>query len=538
MQRRKFLQSLSIAMSLAVAGLRDVMAFSRPKTDFRHGVASGDPTDRSVIIWTRVTTAVAVDVEVAWQVARDEAMLDVVADGVFTTGASRDFTVKVDVTGLDAGNWYFYRFTCNGQESQTGRTRTLPQVASGVAKFAVVSCSNYPAGFFNVYRDIALRDDLDLVLHLGDYIYEYGLGQYGTENASALGRVPEPQGEILTISDYRARHAQYKADTDSRAMHARLPLVAIWDDHEFANDSWKDGAENHNDDEGSWVARRDAALQAYFEWMPVRGEPQGGKTRIFREFRWGKLASILMLDTRLFGRDMQPNVGNDVTPQSVGQALQDATRRMLGAEQEAWLKDRLRKSHDTTWQLIGQQVMVATMGPPDLEPLIDRNAPSYFNAEQMDMVIASSKSHRPQILDVWDGYPAAKADFLQVLGALASNPVVLSGDLHTAMAANLVLASTDGPVAVEMMTTSVTSPTLSGYFPSREPNGVRDGILQQNPDLRFLDIEDHGWLCVTLTAEECTGEWNLLNTVHSRDFESRLAKKLSVKAGAVGKGLH
>ena len=452
MQRRKFIQVATASLIATSTGVRNAFSFSRPKVSFRHGIASGDPTDSAVILWTRVTTSVAENVKVGWQVATDPEMRNIVRKGTMETGASRDFTVKIDVDQLDPASRYHYRFTCNGQNSITGKTRTLPRGAVDRARFAVVSCSNYPAGFFNVYRDIALRDDIDAVLHLGDYIYEYGQGGYATENAESLGRMPEPRGEITTLADYRQRHAQYKADPDSRAMHASVPLIAIWDDHELANDCWRDGAENHQADEGGWEARRDAALQAYFEWMPIRGQSQRANTKIYREFRWGDLASIIMLDTRLIGRDSQPNVGEDVTRDSVVAALKDPKRRLLGDEQETWLRNSLKDAGNTTWQVIGQQVMVGRMEPPDLEPLVDRDAPSYFSPEAMDAVIQASKSHAPQILDVWEGYPAAREDFLQDLNEFATNPVVLSGDLHTSLAGNLIPACSVRPVAVELMT--------------------------------------------------------------------------------------
>lgn len=513
------------------------MAFSRPRTGYRHGVASGDPTDSAVVIWTRISTVLGQEREVQWQVATDAALQQVVEQGSVTTGPWRDFTVKVDVTGLAPGRQYFYRFVSDGQASPVGRTRTLPVGDVARARLAVVSCSNYPAGFFNVYREIALQDDLDAVVHLGDYIYEYGLGQYATEHAESLGRVPEPQHEAVTLADYRQRHAQYKADADSIRMHSQLPMIAIWDDHEIANDAWKDGAQNHQQDEGEWQHRRDAALQAWYEWMPVRGEPDGGRSRIFRTFRFGNLADLIMLDTRLFGRDAQPDAGEPVTAESVDAALRDPGRRMLGAEQEEWLRSRLQASSDTTWQLIGQQVMVARMEPPDLEPLVDPDGPSYFDEETLAQVIERSKSHAPQILDVWEGYPAARADFLSDLAALAKNAVVLSGDLHTALAADLATGPGETPMAVELMTTSVTSPGLSVYFPDRTPNGVRDATLAQNPHLRFLDIEQRGWLCLTVTPVECIGEWHLVDTVLSRNYHSRLAKTLRVEAGRVGQGL-
>lgn len=540
MKRRKFLGAASGAVLLTSIGVRDAFSFGRPQTRFLHGVASGDPTANAVIIWTRVSPVEQGSTVVHWQVATDARLRHIVRQGTVTTDPSRDYTVKIDVDGLQPGTQYFYRFTANRRRSTVGRTRTLPRGAVGEAKFAVVTCSNYPAGFFNVYREIAQRDDLDAVLHLGDYIYEYGMGEYATDKAEALGRVPEPVGELLALQDYRQRHALYKTDPDSQAMHASLPMIAVWDDHEIANDAWRGGAANHQPDEGDWETRRKAAMQAYFEWMPIRGVPNGKGTRIFRDFRWGDLASLVMLDTRHFGRDVQPNVGDAVTGESIKAALQDPSRRMLGAEQEAWLRERLRAARGTTWQVIGQQVMVTSVAPPDLEPLVDRNAPTALTEEELqqrDAAIAASKSHHPQAFDSWDGYPVARHDFLGDLANLATNPVVLSGDLHTALAANLVPSDGERPVAVEYMTTSVSSPGLAETFPDKTPHGVRDGLLEQNPDMKYLNITQRGWLCMTLTAEQCTGEWHLLDTVFSRDYQATLAETLSVRAGEIRKGL-
>jgi alkaline phosphatase D len=277
--------------------MRSLPAAANSALRFDHGVASGDPLDDGFMLWTRVSGMADGSLPVRWLVANDPDLTQVVREGIAWTDGWSDYTVKVDVRGLPSGSTYYYRFEIDEVESVVGRTRTLPEGTVDRAQFAVVSCSNHPAGYFNVYRDIALTDDLDAVIHLGDYIYEYGLGQYATEHAEKLGRVPEPAGEVKTLADYRQRHAQYKADPDSVAMHQRHPLIAVWDDHEIANDAWREGAENHQDDEGGWQDRRDAAIRAWFEWMPVRGVPKGADTRIFRRFRYGELLSLIMLDT-------------------------------------------------------------------------------------------------------------------------------------------------------------------------------------------------------------------------------------------------
>ncbi len=503
---------------------------------FRHGVASGDPLDDRVILWTRLSGMTLDRVELTWRVATDPGMRKVVVTGGAVTGPERDYTVKVDAVGLEPGTDYYYAFSRAGESSPVGRTRTLPAGSPRAARFAVVSCSNYPYGFFHVYRDIAGEDDIDAVIHLGDYFYEYGMGGYATEYAEALGRLPDPLHETVTLADYRARHAQYKSDPDSRAMLARHPLIAVWDDHEITNDAWRDGAQNHDAGEGDYGERVNNAVRAYFEWMPIRGEADGSATKIFRSFDYGDLASLVMLDTRLFGRDAQPDADGERDPEVIGRRLSDPTRRLLGAEQEAWLADTL-KATGSTWQVIGQQVMVAPTRSPDLTPLIDLESNAGLPREMLEQYIAVSKTNPPMLLDTWNGYPVAREEFLATLGAFAGNPLVLTGDLHTAMAADLVPRGAEEPVAVELMTTSVTSPGFDQYLPQVRPNAVRDATLELNPMLRYMETARRGWLSVRLDRRQCLAEWHLVDSVHRPDYEKRIDRRLRVDAGKIGQGL-
>ena len=537
MRRRRFLKAVLAGVLLVAAGIRSRFVAASAKSLFLHGIASGDPTADSVILWTRVSVASSQAVDVNWRIAEDRQMTRIVASGDTRADAAKDFTVKVDAGGLPAGSTLFYQFTAADQRSAVGRTRTLPTGAVDIAKLAVVSCANHPAGFFNVYREIAGRSDLDAVVHLGDYIYEYGLNGYASDNAEALGRIPEPVTELRSLLDYRLRHAQYKRDPDSQAMLASLPLIAVWDDHEIADNAWRKGAEGHQEDDGEWNARRNAAIQAYFEWMPIRGGPRGSRSRIFREFRYGDLASLIMLDTRLYGRDRQPNAGPDVDEESIESALDDPKRRMLGRRQERWLRRRLKNASDTTWQVLGQQVLVTELISANLEPLVDPNGPSSIPKELLQSIIERSKRNTPSVLDAWDGYPLAREDLYADLGRYATNPVVLSGDFHTNLAANLIPKDADQPVAVEFMTGTVSSPVLADVFPEYEPNSVRDATLEQNPSVKYLDTKHRGWLCLTLTKERCSGDWYLIDNILSRDYKSWHAKTLSVRAGEIGKGL-
>ena len=536
MKRRNFIQSIAGSAVFSWAGLKPRRA-SASAVGFEHGVASGDPLDDRVILWTRVSGIERDEVDVRWQVAADPSFDEVVAEGRQATDASRDYTVKVDAAGLPAGRQLYYAFDCDGVRSPVGMTRTLPVGAVDSARFAVVSCSNYPYGYFHVYRDIARRDDLDAVLHLGDYIYEYGLGEYATERAEHLGRVPDPVTALVTLDDYRRRHAQYKADPDSRAMHARHPLIAVWDDHELANDAWKDGAQNHAVEQGDWGERRDAAIQAWLEWMPVRVSHGRAATRTYREFRFGDLAALIMLDTRMIGRDRQPDAGPDVTPESVEAAMRDPSRRLLGAEQEAWLKSALERGRSATWQLIGQQVMVSPTRSPDLEPLLDLERESLLSPEAIERYIALSKNNPPMLLDTWNGYPVAREAFLGDLATLGRNPVVLSGDLHTSLAGDLVPRGADEAVAVEFMTGSVTSPGFAEYLPQKDPTGLAAATLAINPSLRYMETERRGWLAVELSHEACTAAWHLVDTVHAREHGFETDRRLSVRAGRIADGL-
>ena len=301
----------------AALGLVLRPAVASAGASFVHGVASGDPSPTGVLIWTRVTPSTDAEVEVAWQVARDPAFDERVLSGETSTSAARDYTVKVEVEGLDPGKDYFYRFDALGAVSQTGRTRTLPVGALDRFVLAVCSCSNYPAGYFNAYRLMAETDAIDAVLHLGDYIYEYDRQGYASEGARALHRESVPGHELVSLKDYRARHAQYRSDPDLQAAHARHPFIVVWDDHESANDSWTGGAENHDASQGDWSARLDASVQAYYEWMPIRESGGRDRTAIYRAFELGDLASLIMLETRLSARTEQAQVLDSMTYRSL-----------------------------------------------------------------------------------------------------------------------------------------------------------------------------------------------------------------------------
>ncbi len=346
---------------------------------FNHGVASGDPLHDRVILWTRVTPLSTTDsLEVRYEVAIDDTFKNLVRAGeVATISAAHDYTLKVDFQNLQPGTTYFYRFTCNGVISSTGRAKTLPQGALSQAKFAVFSCSNYPNGHFNAYTESAKIIDLDATIHLGDYIYEYGMfaddgvtPAYATQNAAEYGRVlpSDNNTELLKLDDYRKRYALYHTDSGLQAIHALCPMIVVWDDHEIANDTYKDGAENHNASEGSFDERKASALQAYFEWLPIRPYADGNYETIYRSFTYGDLLSLHMLDTRVIGRDEQLSYSDFPTllqgdSSAFVSAIMDANRSIMGQSQTQWLQGQMAAS-TATWQVLAQQVLMGRMMLP------------------------------------------------------------------------------------------------------------------------------------------------------------------------------
>jgi len=299
--RRTILGSLGVGATIATMGHGAIASAKGPK--FSHGVASGDPTQSNVILWTRAIdpSDPAKNISGTWQVSKSDAFKAIVAEGPFKTGPRRDHTVKVDAGGLEAGQTYYYRFIVDGAHSPVGRTKTLP-TGSDAVDLAVVSCSNYSHGHFHVYKEISERD-YQAVLHLGDYIYEYAEGKYDNPKVLAQGRTSKPKTEIISLEDYRTRYANYRSDENLQAVHAAHPFICVWDDHEVANDAWKDGAENHTDDEGDFKTRQKAAIRAYYEWLPIRETEATAKGQIYRSFQLGDLANLIMLDTRHIGRD-------------------------------------------------------------------------------------------------------------------------------------------------------------------------------------------------------------------------------------------
>ncbi|MEW5787326.1 MAG: alkaline phosphatase D family protein [Pseudomonadota bacterium] len=531
--RRDFMRGVGASV-LAATVVRTARAETAPDALFRHGVASGDPLADRVIIWTRVTPPEPGPVRVEWEMATDARFNRVVRHGMLITDADQDYTVKVDVTGLRPGRQLYYRFRANGQHSPRGRTRTLPETGVEQIKLAVFSCSNYPAGYFHAYREVARLDDVFASVHLGDYIYEYGQGGYASEDAEALGRLVDPPGELLILDDYRRRHAQYRSDPDLQALHAAMPMIAVWDDHEISNDTWTDGAENHDAaSEGDFAARKAAALQAYHEWLPTRLPDPARPEVIYRSFRFGDLLNLHMLDTRVVGRDKQLSYADyfDASGNFASDAftadLADPNRQLLGAEQLGWLTGQLAQS-TTTWDVLGQQVLMGRMDIPsplvlgsisfsDYSALVYKAqvAPQTLTPEEAAIL---AQPAIPYNLDAWDGYFMARETVLGTARALDRNLVVLSGDTHNAWASNL-LDYSGNQVGVEFATTSVSSPGLEEYFPSEDPILVAAGLSQIIGPLEYANTHQRGYMLLTASHAECRAEWVYVSTVKSDVYD-------------------
>jgi alkaline phosphatase D len=465
---------------------------------FRYGVASGDPRHDAVTLWTHVTPRGRGEVvPVKWLVASDPWCRRIVCSGRVLTDAGRDFTVKVAPDGLDPGVTYYYRFESQGARSPIGRTRTLPVGDLARLRLAIASCSNYPYGFFNAYALIARRADLDAVLHLGDYTYEYANGTFG--DGTALGRIPRPDRETVSLADYRERHATYKSDPDLQEAHRQHPFITVWDDHESTNNAWRDGAENHQPEtEGDWETRKARSIQAYYEWMPI-AEGRRGERPIFRRFRFGRLADLLMLDTRLYGRDEQAASPADVA------TINDPSRQLLGAAQEQWFLERLTRSQarEAQWRLVGQQVMFAQLS-------LDFGR-SIANADQ------------------WDGYRPARDRVLTHLAEQGiDNTVVLTGDIHSSWGndvsrnpfdpAQYDPATGRGSLGVEFVAPGVTSPFLFPDTPEGAAQAAAAALQVRaiSPHMKWIELFRRGYLLLDVDRDRVQGEWYYVRALRER----------------------
>ncbi|MBC7985496.1 MAG: alkaline phosphatase D family protein [Sphingomonadaceae bacterium] len=506
--------------AIATPGVAQLLA----ARGFTHGVASGEPGANSVLLWTRFVAAG--ETQLGIELAADAEFGRIVARGEATADPERDCTARATVHGLAPDRWYFYRFTApDGSRSPIGRTRTLPEGMPQRFALGVFSCANLPFGWFNAYAHAAARDDLDLIVHLGDYLYEYPRGRYPEIAQALAGRVIEPASEIVALADYRLRYASYRADPDLAALHAAYPMIAIPDDHEFANDAWAGGAQNHQPEEGDWAVRKAAAIRAHREWLPIS---DGSWAR----YRIGGLATLHRLETRATARMEQLNYSAVFgQPGDIAAGLRDfrdgvwsdPARTLLGTAQEAWLAEGLRG--DTRWHILAQQVIMGTVNAaPETEAML-AGAPEEVRA-RAGALIAAARAGLPLNLDAWDGYPAARARLLRASLEADADLIVLAGDSHNAWAFDL--AHEGARAGVEFAVHSVTSPGFEGFLPAAAPADVAASLIGASPNLRWADTAGRGYMTVTLTPDEARAEWLFLDTVRERS--TRLARRHSLAA--------
>ena len=509
------LAAMSLTAVLAAQTTQRPTTFNGDLKPFYHGVASGDPTPNSVIIWTRVTPEQSGSVDVDYKVATDLEFTNLVASGSATATSDADYTVKVDVTGLQSGSTYFYYFSALNANSLIGRAKTTPEGPVDHLRFGVVSCSNYEGGYFNAYGTLAERNDIDAVIHLGDYIYEYGAGVYGV---NLPDRVNEPDTEIVNLPDYRTRYGLYRLDEDLIRLHQQHTVLSVWDDHESANDSYTDGAQNHQPDEGDWNDRKAISKQVYFEWMPVR---DNAEKDVYRKLSYGNLCDLLMLDTRLEGR-VQPPPHFD-TPD-------DPVRTMISQTQMDWLIDNLKNS-TATWKVLGNQVLFT-----------DTNvgfAAGAFDGTPDPTNIDSIRAAEDLFIDNWESYPTQRNAIIDTLrDAEIDNVVIITGDSHSSWAfdvtkkpvqypnpaflylpqANPYDTNTEegynpdtgeGSWAVEFGTPSISSPNfdesigaaLTEQFEAFMNQPIPGFNLEYNPHIKYIDLDRHGYFLLDLKPD-------------------------------------
>ena len=517
MKRR---QAIKIT-SVGAIGLSASISSSCSKNtySFNHGVASGDPLEDRVILWTRVTPQQAGPVEVILEVSENKNFSKVAYSKKLHTSSLSDYTIKYDFLAkqyCNSDNGFFYRFRAGNSVSETGRSKTFSKNIKS-AKIAIFSCSNFPAGYFNAYQAAAEKNDLDLWLHLGDYLYEYPMGGYATENAEKLGRAPIPIHEMITLSDYRQRHAQYKLDQGSIALHKHAPLIAVWDDHEFSNDAWKRGAENHSEDgsEGDFYARRSAAIKAYYEWMPIR--EQQNKRRIFRDFKIGTLMHLIMLDTRQFGRDKQIQPKDYLSKSGFYQAkfyndLNSEYRELLGAEQFSWIEDKILNSN-AAWTIFGQQVLMTKLKFPDISKTLKAEEIPDFLKPYLKLLGLGIPSN----LDAWDGYPAARNKLYKLMKNAKKKFISLAGDTHNSWVSELENQSGE-KVGIELGAPSVTSPGITDVLNLDENNFV-DSIVKLNKELQWMNPSNRGYLFLDCTDSKIIASFNFIKELENINSE-------------------
>ena len=579
--------ALAVTGSLAACGGSDDKATVAPPAPspsvFAFGVASGDPLADRVILWTHAKVpASTVDVSLTWQVATDAAFASIVRTGTLAATEASSFTAKVDVTGLTAGSTYFYRFRDGaGVTSMVGTTRTLPASTATAVKFAVFSCSLYSEGYFHAY-DAAAKSEAQYAIHLGDYIYEYGSdpGKFGNSSIPG-GRIASPVNDIVTLNDYRTRHALYKSDLNLQALHAKMPWITVWDDHEFTNNAYVGGAENHNPaTQGDWTTRKNIAAKAYHEWMPIRTLDAANLLKIYRRFDFGSVFTLHMVDTRIEGRDRQyDNFGDadggvgryiaGLTPNSAG-VRPDASRRMMSAEQQSWLTGGMNASQ-ATWQIVFNQDIMARMWFPAsvlqaqaaaatnptgvataisayLTAKATRAARQPLSPVQSALLNPATNPGIPYNLDAWDGYPGQREAILQSVKAQGKRLVTLSGDSHNGWFTGLTTLAGE-KIGVEFAATSVSAPGFesaglgalassidgSALVPQLGSAAIGAG-LGLIDDVGYCDTARRGYLLMTATPAEIKGEYVYVTSVKQPTYTVSVGRTITIAATPTGTG--
>lgn len=459
--------------------------YNKALKPFYHGVASGDPTQNEVVLWTRITPEIVKEHQVKWIMSSDSLQEKVLQTGTIKTDSTKDYTVKVVASKLKPDTYYWYSFEYENSKSIVGRTKTLPDSENDTIRLIGVSCNAYEGGYFNAFKVIGLRKKkIDAVVHLGDYIYESFIPKYIKKE----DRIPLPKKELITLEDYRTRYAQYHLDANLRLAHQMHPFINIWDDHEISNDSYTTGAEGHNPNkDGDYQKRKSNAKQAFYEWLPIR---EGEKH--YRNFKFGNTAELFMLDGRLEGRTKQEAITNP--------DFLNPDRHLLGNSQLNWLVGGMSKTN-ATWKIIGNPVLFSKFNFSPVLPDIDKRE-----------------------IDSWVGYPFERNKLLSDINNNAINDVVFfSGDTHSSWAIEIQNNNNIGtnPIAVEFGVPSISSENWDTSNPADTVIKWEREILelQENKHLKYVNLRNHGYTLLTLSKDFAKCTWYFIDKDHKTQIE-------------------